>query len=431
MRSFRFLHTADVHLGTPFAGLSDKVPQQWKDKLQEAAYTVFRRIVALALEQEVQFLTIGGDLLDAAAVPMSVFFELRRCFEQLAEAGIRVFITHGNHDPALPQGDWVWPDNVVVFPPVPAVISDSYEVPAYVFDLAPGTRIQVSGFSYRQAELFTPMTPYFVRQPGVDYAIGLYHGAVGSHGEHQNYAATSVAELVKRNFDFWGLGHIHQPQVLRSSHPVVVYPGNPQGRHSKERGARGVCLVSVGASGKTDVEWLSTQTISWAELAVSLDDVDNWMALRERIHGQVRQLLVDEGNQSEGLFLCISLKGNTPLHAELQHQTSQLWEALQDDFEQSGWPVCIVRLDCDTRPPVDVAALLHSQAFIGEVLRSVAAFRANPAEARQWMASILPDLFHPGMGLSAADLTDVEVHRLLDDVEGVILSVLEGAVDDR
>jgi DNA repair exonuclease SbcCD nuclease subunit len=431
MQPFRFLHTADVHLGTPFAGLADKVPQQWKDRLQEAAYTVFRRIVALAIEHEVQFLTIAGDLLDAAVVPMSVFFELRRCFEQLAEARIRVFITHGNHDPALPLTDYAWPDNVFVFPPIPAVIPASYEVPTHVFELAPGTRVQVSGFSYRQAELFTAMTPYFVRQPGVDYAIGLYHGAVGSHGEHPNYAATTVSELVKRDFDFWGLGHIHQPQLLRSSHPVVVYPGNPQGRHSKERGERGVCLVSVDASGATDVQWLPTQTIFWAELAVSADEVDDWMALRQRIHDQVRQLVVSQGRQSEGVFLILSLKGSTSLHSSLQHQVPQLWEALQDDFDQLGWPVCIARLELDTRPPVDVSTLVHSQAFVGEVLRSVASYRSNPSEARQLLASVLPDLFHPGTGLSLTDVTEVEVNRLLDDVEGVILAALEGAVDER
>ena len=102
MNAFRFLHTADLHLGTPFSGLAKQLPQEWLRRVQAASYKAFDRIVDIALEERVDFVTVAGDLFDSTRVPMAVQFELARGFERLRGADIRVFVSHGNHDPSTP-----------------------------------------------------------------------------------------------------------------------------------------------------------------------------------------------------------------------------------------------------------------------------------------------------------------------------------------
>ena len=55
-----FIHTADVHLDAPFAGLtasSDRIGRA----LVEATYEAFRRVIDTAIAREVDFVVIAGD----------------------------------------------------------------------------------------------------------------------------------------------------------------------------------------------------------------------------------------------------------------------------------------------------------------------------------------------------------------------------------
>ncbi len=56
----RFLHVADVHLDTSFAGRSEAV----RRRLREASREAFRRAVDVALQEEVDAVLIAGDLFD-------------------------------------------------------------------------------------------------------------------------------------------------------------------------------------------------------------------------------------------------------------------------------------------------------------------------------------------------------------------------------
>ena len=429
VRPFRFLHTADIHLGTPFLGASQRVSETWLERLKDASYHVFERIVRVALDHDVQFVTISGDLFDCTSVPMSVFFELRRGFETLQRAGIKVFLCHGNHDPLDTTHPFTWPDNVVTFPPLPASLSDDDVVPSYVFETAGQTRVQVSGFSYRGPQLFASLAAQFVRRPDVDYAIGLYHGVVGSASGHANYAATSLAALEQRNFDFWGLGHIHQASVLKSQNPVVLYPGNPQGRHIKESGARGVYIVDVLEDGRAKLQFVPTDTVRFATVKLALDDIGDLAEVREQLRGEIAHSVQRNAQHGGGVVLRIQLSGRTHLHDVLNGQEAVMADALQADLEHLQWPVCIERVDVDTEPPLDRAALAHSRTFVGEVLRLCDDYQQDAERTRSVLRGLLQDLYHPGTGLSVDNWSDEDVLRLLHDAEMKILTQVERAVD--
>ena len=63
---FRFLHTGDLHLDSPFVGLTTEVPAGIAATLRDSTLIAWRRIIDLALEERVQFLLVAGDAFEGA-----------------------------------------------------------------------------------------------------------------------------------------------------------------------------------------------------------------------------------------------------------------------------------------------------------------------------------------------------------------------------
>ena len=82
------------------------------------------------------------------------------------------------------------------------------------------------------------------RTEGVN--IALLHSNVGGRKGHENYAPCSLDDLRAAGMDYWALGHVHSAEILCHD-PLVVYPGNIQGRHIGETGQKGVVSVAMGS----------------------------------------------------------------------------------------------------------------------------------------------------------------------------------------
>ncbi len=61
MTKVKFIHTADLHLDTPFKGLSN-LNNDLANKLKDATFKSFKRITNLCIEKKVDFLIIAGDI---------------------------------------------------------------------------------------------------------------------------------------------------------------------------------------------------------------------------------------------------------------------------------------------------------------------------------------------------------------------------------
>ena len=113
-------------------------------------------------------------------------------------------------------------------------------------------RATVYGVSYPTREVRENLTPRFDGTGSAQgFVIGLLHANVGGNQYHDSYAPCTVSDLANTGFDYWALGHVHTRQMLRETGPTIVYPGNSQGRHPNEPGARGVYLVEVDDHGVT------------------------------------------------------------------------------------------------------------------------------------------------------------------------------------
>ncbi|MCC7106901.1 MAG: metallophosphoesterase, partial [Chloroflexi bacterium] len=95
----RFLHLADVHLGTLHYGSRERARDFGRTLQQVADY---------AIEQQVNFVLIAGDLFDRAAIDAATHDDAHGVFWRLRRAKIPLFITEGNHDRPRNRDEKSW-----------------------------------------------------------------------------------------------------------------------------------------------------------------------------------------------------------------------------------------------------------------------------------------------------------------------------------
>lgn len=237
--TFSFVHAADLHLDTPFRGLSAWSPRV-ATALADASLEAWDALVALCLREEAAFLLLAGDLHDADIPGVRARLQLYEGTARLAAAGCRVFIVRGNHD----GGDETrlvraWPEGVYVFG------SDTVaSVPVY----RDGTLLAtVHGLSHAGRHVAENLAERFPRPEGPGIHVALLHANLGRDTGHASYAPCSLRDLVSSGHHYWALGHVHRRRVERHGHTWVAYPGNLQGRSPQpaERGAKGALVCRV------------------------------------------------------------------------------------------------------------------------------------------------------------------------------------------
>ena len=151
------------------------------------------------------------------------------------------------------------------------------------------------------------------------FNIGLLHTACGSSA-HATYAPCSLDDLVRRNYDYWALGHVHTRGELCRD-PWVVFPGNLQGRHINEEGSRGATLVTVDDGRVVSVAHHALDVLRWRRLRVDVPEATT----RAEILLRVRVALEAAALEAEGRLLVVRvvLVGECPVHADLVASPSE------------------------------------------------------------------------------------------------------------
>ncbi|MCB5952776.1 DNA repair exonuclease [Enterococcus sp. BWT-B8] len=258
----KLLHIADLHMDRSFEGLPD-LPEALAEKLRTANRQVLHQLVDAALTNQVDAVIFSGDTFHQSRTSIQTqayFFEE---LQRLASEEIHVIISFGNHDYFDPERYWFnFPENVYLF--------EKEEVETHYFITKQNERVAVSGFSYLQPWIEESKLPeYPARSADSDIHIGVYHGDV-SMGDQSRYAPFSLGEMKAFGYDYWALGHIHQPQIL-SADPLIVYPGTPQGHTKKEQGIQGAGLVTLGDH-HAATQFISVEEVRWEYSEYSLAD---------------------------------------------------------------------------------------------------------------------------------------------------------------
>ena len=426
MTRLRFVHAADLHLDSPFRGMRSEAPDYVADSLRQATFDAYRNVIDLCLQEGVDALLVAGDIYDGADRSLRAQLRFVEGLNRLDAAGIRSFICHGNHDPldgwearlALPPGCVRFGPQVTgepVFPGEP-------------------DRATVYGISYPRREVRENLAPLFVEaaeQRG--FRIGLLHANVGGNPDHDSYAPCSVTDLADTGHDYWALGHVHTRQVLRQERPTVVYPGNSQGRHPLETGARGVYLVEVDDYGTVSLDFRAVDAVRWETTEIGIAGLETEQDLLDALDTATARCA--DNSQGRSVLVRLALTGRGPLHRWLRQADTLEELRLRVNEQHAGhrqWLWC-ERIQADTASPVDRQQVAQRDDFVGDLARIGAEIRRHPdalAELRDSLRQLYVSSNAAGY-LRNSLPSDADLLELLDAAEEECLASLATDGDEE
>lgn len=262
----KFLHIADVHLDSPFLGLSF-LPSELFGQIKNAIQLSFEKAVNFAIDHDVDLVLLAGDTFDSIhPTPQSKIFFANQ-IKRLVDRQIQVVMVLGNHD--YSQID----DLLLNESPYFKIIGSNEQIEQVDFMTKSQYKYRVVGFSYQHNHITEDIIAKYPPKSTSIYTIGLAHaGMKQSSVDQNNYAPFTLNEVKDLNYDYFALGHIHLRQVL-SQEPWIVYSGNLQGRHVNEKDAKGFYFGQVDEqSQNTQLQFIDVSPIVWQTVDLTLDE---------------------------------------------------------------------------------------------------------------------------------------------------------------
>lgn len=415
----RFIHTADIHLDSPLLNLNqyDGAPVE---AFRQASRQAFENLVELAVDEKVDFVLVAGDLYDRECRDMNTPVAFRRSLQELVREGIGVYVVQGNHDAdakVTKAFKLEVPEGVHLFSTRSAKTQKIEPL-----------RVAIHGQGFATGAVEHSLVPGYPKPVPGWFNIGLLHTNCGSSPQHGDYAPSTVPELVSKGYDYWALGHIHQRQYLRESHPWIVYPGNIQGRHARETGEKGCVLVEVEDDRVVDVAFHALDVVRWERLEVDVSECRDGLAVTNAVMQELSRSVASIGDRL--LAVRIDLAGATQAHRSLvlhaSHFDREIREAAVSRFDERVW-VEKIRLRT-TMPPTLQKAEEHDEA-LAELLRGIdadeaatEALEAVGAELEALRSSMPTD---PRVPDAVLDLDDPQTRaRLIAGARDLIVSRL-------
>ena len=345
----KILAIGDMHLGRRPSRLPSELAEQARELGPSGAW---RRAVSAAIEAGVRAVLLAGDVVEKEDDFFEAYRDLAAGVKRLAEAGIAVVGVAGNHD-------------VKVLPRLAA------QIPEFRL-LGQGGQWEhcvieegsesatLWGWSFPQAKVQqSPLQDEaFERQPGLN--LGILH--CDRDAGASPYAPVTGVELERVGLDGWLLGHIHKPDALTAQSPYG-YLGSLTALSRRESGVRGPWLMTVERGALGEVKQLPLAPLRWESLDVDIGDINEPTEAKDILSARLREF--DKGFENsvyrpEAVGLHLRLTGRTRLgNAALKEFTDQ--DRGHVPAGTSNRHYFIHRLSVDTRPEVELAALVEKE----------------------------------------------------------------------
>jgi DNA repair protein SbcD/Mre11 len=362
----KILHTADLHIDSPMGSL-DRYEGAPVDIMRAATRRAVEAMVELAIRERVAAVTIGGDVFDGAWRDMNTGLWWNARLAELVDAGIEVYVVHGNHDA----------ESLITqrLAPPPGVHVFGANAPSSV--TSPRWPLVVHGQSFRDRAVSTDLAAgYPLAVPGL-LNVGLLHTSLDGRAGHDPYAPTNVATLLAKGYALWGLGHVHERETIERDGTFVVFPGNTQGRSIRETGARGVTLIATDERRVLSVTPIDVDVIRWVKLGV---DVTGMANEDDFLRGAFEAIRAARHAAGRPLAVRVEAIGAGPLHRLLADRAEVVRGELISRASRERSDVWLEKLVVKTRPErvvadADVAAVREVVALAEEAMGDEAVAR--------------------------------------------------------
>jgi DNA repair exonuclease SbcCD nuclease subunit len=232
---------------------------------------------------------------------------------------------------------------------------------------------------------------YPARRKGC-FNLGLLHTCVDGREGHEPYAPCSIADLRAREYNYWALGHIHAREILYRDDPWIIFPGNLQGRHARETGAKGCMVVTV--DDRYDVvsaepRWLDV--VRWETCQLDARGARDGDEVVSRFRDRLIQLLPSCDGRL--LALRVDVRGATEAHASLtSHAMHWTSEFRQVALDSGGGAVWIEKVLFRTLPQRALTDDILSDAPLAELAALLDELRDDDAQLTALAKRALDDL---------------------------------------
>ncbi len=410
----KLVHAADLHLDSPLRGL-DRYEHAPVERVRGATRRAMDRLVGCCIAEGATALLLAGDLFDGDWKDYGTGLYFSAKMTELREAGIRVFLVRGNHDAASKiSRNLRYPENVREL---------SFERPETVVVEELG--LAVHGQSFESRDVLADLAARYPEPVAGALNVGLLHTALDGREGHAPYAPTSVSVLESKGYDYWALGHVHTREVV-SERPWIVFPGNLQGRHARETGAKGATVVSVEGGRVTHVTHCALDVLRWEVLSVDASEASSG----DDVMDSVREVLDRAVAAADGRLLAVRVQvhGASRAHGVLWADPLR-WESQLRALATDAGDVWLERVRLETSPFVDLATLAGRDDAVGHLARALRGVQDDPLGTPE-VTRVLDELRRrlPAellRGDDALRLDDPEFLReVLADVERAVLPAL-------
>jgi len=283
-----FIHTADLHLGR---GL-DHFP----DNSLEIYEHLLKNIEKTAVENNVDFILFAGDTFNSLDVDISIKKRFLDLIKNLGKHNIEIFYACGNHD--FFQSKFYKPfineRNFNIFPEY----WQSYERDEAV----------IHGYSFNKAAFKNKMLQDYSPEVTGKTNIFCFHTNISEvSSRHENYAPSSIQEFEKFPLNsYFGLGHIHQHNLIKEGKHTIVYPGSPIPTRIVETGEKGFYLVKQNSDESFERTFIKSGA-EIAEFTLDISGIEDFFEIDEIIKENMDNY-TDENNSDSITPVYLSFK---------------------------------------------------------------------------------------------------------------------------
>ena len=233
----RFLHTADLQIGMTASGVGKLAKE-----LQDARVESLQAVLRIAVEKQVNFVVIAGDLFETNQVSPRYRQQVAGALEDAKP--LRVFILPGNHDYLGPNSVYQSEDLARLGPHITVFRERTpFVVPGLDLTFYPGPC-----FETRSHE--SP-AGWIKKQIGTRYHVAVLHGSmptvIGRTSDEDEYFPMLTDELKALDMDYIALGHWHSlyPDPATAGDSPFYYSGTPEPTGFGERMSGHALLVEM------------------------------------------------------------------------------------------------------------------------------------------------------------------------------------------
>jgi len=311
------------------------------------------------------------------------------------------------------------PDNVRVL---------STKAPETVLLEEVGVAIHGQGFAKRDV-MENLAERYPEAKKGI-FNIGMLHTALSGAEGHEPYAPCTLGTLQSKGYDVWALGHVHARKV-HSEEPLILYPGNTQGRHARETGPKGCTLVVVEDGRVALFEHRDLHVVRWEVIPV---DASGLTAAVDVVDAAVAAVESESGKGGgEVLAARLVIQGAYRAHHELlaepEKWTAEVRAAVAAATGEGAW---VEKVRFLTAPEADLSVFRAGSDPLADLVRYIDGLSTTEEigallaeDVRSLKEKLPPEVFQ-GEGAIAPDSTEA-VSRLVEDVKGMLVQRILGS----